>query len=143
MKKANKQSLIILILSFLSLQGFSQSKEKKGSEKGSEQLIRIAEIEIVPEFWEEYKEILVYEAKASVEIEDGVVCIFPMEIKESTYHIRILEIYANQKAYEDHLKSPHFLHYKNETLKMVKDLKLIDMKALDPATQQLLFKKEK
>ena len=48
--------------------------------------------------------------------------------------IRLLEIYANEEAYQSHLKTHHFLHYKKMTLKMVKSLELIDMEG----AQQLI-----
>jgi quinol monooxygenase YgiN len=54
-----------------------------------------------------------------------------------------LEIYANKEAYESHLKTPHFQKYKTTTAEMVKDLKLIDMEAIDPESMSLVFKKYK
>ncbi|WP_371610989.1 putative quinol monooxygenase [Flavobacterium sp. ACN2] len=47
--------------------------------------------------------------------------------KEHPNQIKILEIYANNEAYQSHLKTPHFLLYKTSTLKMVKSLKLNDL----------------
>jgi quinol monooxygenase YgiN len=38
----------------------------------------------------------------------------------------ILEIYADQEAYQSHIQTAHFKKYKEGTLKMVKSLKLID-----------------
>lgn len=55
--------------------------------------------------------------------------------------MRIVEIYADQQAYQLHLKTPHFLKYKNGTLKMVKDLKLLDMQAIDPESMSAVFQK--
>ena len=49
-------------------------------------------------------------------------------------------LYANQAAYKSHLQTPHFLHYKTTTLKMVKSLKLVDMDAIDPGNMNLVFK---
>ena len=57
--------------------------------------------------------------------------------------IRILEIYASDEAYQQHLKTPHFQKYKQGTLHMVKDLKLPTMKPLDPETMKLIFKKQR
>lgn len=106
-------------------------------------LVRISEIEILPEFLEEYKEILKEESAASVKLEPGVVAIFPMFEKENPTQIRILEIYASRKAYESHLKTPHFQKYKTTTLKMVKSLKLVDMQTLDALTMTKIFEKQK
>ena len=104
-------------------------------------MIRISEIEIDSVYLHEYIHILQVESKASVQKEPGVIAIFPMYQKESPTQIRILEIYANQAAYEDHIKSPHFQAYKSGTLKMVKSLKLIDMNCIDPETMEELFRK--
>lgn len=108
-----------------------------------EMMVRLAEIEIFPANLEEYSTILKEEAVASVKLEPGVLCIFPMYQKESPTQIRLLEIYANREAYESHLKTPHFQHYKTSTLKMVKSLKLIDMNAMNPQTMAEIFRKLK
>ena len=104
-------------------------------------MIRIAAIEVCPEYIESYKEILNEEATASVKIEPGVIAIFPMYEEENPTQIRILEIYANKEAYEAHLQTPHFIKYKTSTQKMVKSLKLIDMDALDSTTMKAVFYK--
>ena len=71
----------------------------------------------------------------------GVICLFPMQSAEDSCQIRILEIYASEEVYQQHLKTPHFQKYKQGTLHMVKDLKLPTMKPLDPETMKLIFKK--
>lgn len=109
----------------------------------TDMIVRISEIEIVPEHLKAYNAILKEESSASVKLESGVISIFPMTIKEKPNHIRIVEIYKNQAAYKSHIASPHFQHYKTSTLKMVKDLKLIDMNLLDPGTMQEIFRKLK
>lgn len=106
-------------------------------------MVRISEIEIIPEFLNEYKAILKEEAAASIEKEPGVICIFPMYQSQSPTQVRIVEIYANKDAYQKHLQTPHFQHYKTTTLKMVKELKLIDMNNVDEAIMQLIFEKLK
>lgn len=106
-------------------------------------VIRIAEIEIDSAYTEEYFAILMKEAEASVRLEPGVISIFPMYRKENPSEIKILEIYANKAAYQSHLQTPHFKHYKTSTLNMVKSLNLIDMKALDPGKMARIFKPKK
>jgi quinol monooxygenase YgiN len=59
--------------------------------------------------------------------------------KENPTEIRILEIYRNKEAYESHLQTPHFKHYKTTTLNMVKSLKLIDMIAIDEESMPAIF----
>jgi quinol monooxygenase YgiN len=104
-------------------------------------MIRLSEIKIDSNYLEEYKAILQEESRASVQLEPGVVSIFPMFEKENPTEIRILEIYASREAYESHFKTPHFQKYKTSTLKMVKSLKLIDMEAIDPETMPEIFRK--
>ena len=104
-------------------------------------MVRISEIEILPEFLTDYNAILKEESAASVEKEPGVIAIFPMSTKEQPTQIRIIEIYADRTAYQSHLKTPHFQHYKTTTLKMVKALKLVDMNTLDEETMLEIFKK--
>jgi alkylhydroperoxidase/carboxymuconolactone decarboxylase family protein YurZ/quinol monooxygenase YgiN len=106
-------------------------------------MIRISEIEIVPEFLEEYKSILKEEASASVKLEKGVIAIFPMFQQKNPTQIRIVEIYADKEAYQFHLQTPHFQHYKTSTLKMVKSLNLVDMESLDKEKMSLIFQKIK
>ena len=106
-------------------------------------MIRIAEIGIKPEYLDEYLSILKEESKASVELESGVISIYPMYQKENPTEIKILEIYADKEAYESHLETPHFKHYKTTTLKMVNSLKLIDMNAIDGESMSIIFEKIK
>ena len=40
--------------------------------------------------------------------------------------IRLLEVYASDAAYQAHLKTPHFLKYKQGTADMVQSLRLIE-----------------
>ena len=104
-------------------------------------LVRISEIEILPEHLEAYNTILKDEASASVRLEPGVLAIFPMYQQKNPTQIRIIEIYANKASYQSHLKTPHFQHYKTNTLHMIKSLKLVDMNSLDTATMMGIFKK--
>lgn len=106
-------------------------------------MIRIAEIGIKPEYLDEYLSILKEESKASLELESGVISIYPMYQKKNPTEIKILEIYADKEAYESHLETPHFKHYKTTTLKMVNSLKLIDMNAIDGESMSMIFEKIK
>lgn len=133
---------ILYSLFLVCITSFSFASTKvENSIDSTKMLVRIAEIEIYPEHIEAYNSILVEEAKLSMELEPGVICIFPMAELGKPTLVRIIEIYANQKAYEAHLKTPHFLKYKIETAKMVKSLKLPDMQALDEKTMNLIFQK--
>jgi quinol monooxygenase YgiN len=104
-------------------------------------LVRISEIQIFPQYLDEYQRILNEEAEASVRLEPGVICIFPSAEKDDRTKIRILEVYATREAYDAHIKSPHFQKYKKSTLLMVKSLRLVDMQAIDADAMPLIFKK--
>src|SRR5215210_5619026 len=78
-------------------------------------MVRISEIEIDSAYLEDYISILKEEAAASVKLEPGVICIFPMYQKGNPTQIRILEMYSNKKSYEQHLNTAHFKKYKTST----------------------------
>jgi predicted TIM-barrel fold metal-dependent hydrolase/quinol monooxygenase YgiN len=105
-------------------------------------IVRIAEIEVYPQYLQEY---LVYANEVdrlSVEREPGVVCLFPMQTATDSCQIRILEIYASDEAYQSHLKTDHFQRYKQGTAHMVKSLSLPAMQPLDPAMMPHIFRKQ-
>ena len=123
---------------------FDQSEEKPSAETtATNMIVRTAEIEVFPQYLEEYLAFANEVDRLSIEREPGVICLFPMQSAEDSCQIRILEIYASEEAYQLHLKTPHFLKYKQGTLHMVKDLKLPTMKPLDPETMKLIFKKQR
>ena len=107
----------------------------------NELITRIAEIEVNDSYLEEYLAAAHNVGTKSVESEKGVICIFPMQVKESPNTVRILEIYRNEEAYQAHLQTPHFLEYKQGTLHMVKSLQLVAMEPLAPEAMPMIFKK--
>ena len=104
-------------------------------------IVRIAEIEVYPEYLNEYLDAARNVGAESVKLEPGVICIFPMQITESPNEIRIIEIYQSDAAYQSHLQTPHFLKYKQGTLHMVKSLKLVNQTPLDSNAMPTIFKK--
>jgi len=131
---------VLLVISIILL-GNSCDNMKPKAFNSNEMIIRISEIGIDSIYLNEYIRILKDESESSVRLEPGVISIYPMFQKENPTEIRILEIYANKEAYESHLQTPHFKIYKTSTLKMVKSLKLMDMKAIDGNTMDKIFKK--
>ena len=106
-------------------------------------VVRIAEIEVYPEWLEAYLAAAGTVGAESVAKEPGVVCIFPMRKKESPTSIRIMEIYRSEEAYRAHLATPHFRAYKEGTPHMIKSLKLVPMQPLDESGMNQIFKKQK
>ena len=104
-------------------------------------VVRMAEVVIHGQYWQEYLEAAHKVAEQSVEKEPGVICIFPMQINDLPCTIRIVEIYRDTAAYQSHLQTPHFLEYKQGTLHMVQSLKLLDTTPLAPEIMPLVFKK--
>ena len=107
----------------------------------ADMIVRIAEIEVHEQYLGEYLAAAKRVGGISVEREPGVVCIFPMQVKDDPCKVRIVEIYRNQDAYQSHLKTDHFLQYKQGTLHMVKSLKLVDTTPLAPDAMKQIFKK--
>ena len=95
-----------------------------------EKIVRLAEIEVVPEYLEEYMAFAKEVGETSVKVEPGVLTLFSMQTKEDPCKIYILEIYADQEAYQSHIQTAHFKKYKEGTAQMVKSLKLIDVNPL-------------
>ena len=133
--KMMRQLLFTAVMLVLSLTAAAQENQTM--------IVRLAEIEVYPQHLKEYLEAANEVDRLSVEREPGVVCLFPMQSAEDSTKIRILEIYASEEAYQQHLKTDHFQKYKQGTLHMVKDLKLPTMKPLDPETMKLIFKKQR
>ena len=104
-------------------------------------LVRIAEIEVYDQYLDEYLAAAKNVGGESVAKEEGVICIFPMQVKDEPTTIRIVEIYRDEAAYKSHLQTEHFLKYKQGTLHMVKSLRLVDVNPLAPEEMQRIFKK--
>jgi len=105
-------------------------------------IVRIAEIEVYPEYLKDYLMAARNVGAESVRKEPGVICIFPNKVKEDETKIRIVEIYRNKESYQHHLTTPHFQTYKQGTLHMVKSLNLLDIKPLDSDAMPLIFRKQ-
>ena len=91
-----------------------------------EKVVRLAEIEIVPEKLSTYLEYAAEVGRVSMAKEPGVIALFSMQDKADPCKVYILEVYADQQAYEAHIQTTHFRKYKDGTADMVRSLKLID-----------------
>ena len=105
-------------------------------------VVRIAEIEVHPQYLDEYLAAAEEIQQQSLAEEPGVLCLFPAQLKEDSTQIRILEIYASQEAYQYHIQTAHFQRYKQGTLHMVKSLKLQDLQPLDRESMRQIFKRQ-
>ena len=119
------------------------NRHNKEQEEKNMFVVRIAEIEVHPEWLEAYLAAAGTVGAESVAKEPGVVCIFPMQKKESPTSIRIVEIYRSEEAYKEHLATPHFRKYKEGTPHMIRSLKLVPMRPLDESGMKHIFNKQK
>ena len=122
--------------------GLSGTRPAASTSNGK-MIVRIAEIEVYPDYLEEYLSFANEVDRLSVEREPGVICLFPMQSAEDSTQIRILEIYASDSAYQQHLRTDHFQKYKQGTMHMVKSLRLPSMSPLDPENMKLIFNKQR
>ena len=122
---------ILIILAFMTLSALPcLGQTDFQGQNNVEKLVRLAEIVVMPEFLEEYMAFAKEVGETSVKVEPGVLTLFSMQTKEDPCKIYILEIYADQEAYQSHIQTAHFKKYKEGTAKMVKSLKLIDVNPL-------------
>ena len=119
------------------------SSDKPAGMHDGTMLVRIAEIEVHPEFLTEYLAAATEIQQKSLAEEPGVLCLFPNQMKSDSTQFRILEIYASQEAYQHHIRTAHFQKYKQGTLHMVKSLKLQDLSPLDRETMSKMFERLK
>ncbi|WP_181954727.1 putative quinol monooxygenase [Chitinophaga lutea] len=99
--------------------------------------VRLAKIVVDSAQLENYKTLLKEEIEASIAKEAGVLTLYAVFEKERPTHLTILEIYATEEAYQAHLKTTHFLKYKNGTAHMVRELELVET---DPLVPELKIK---
>lgn len=59
-------------------------------------------------------------------MEPGVLTLYAVSVKDHPSQIKIFETYADAKAYEAHLTTPHFQKYKKGTQHMIRSLNLVE-----------------
>lgn len=106
--------------------GIGAGRQARAQSAPDKPIVRIAELEIDPAQIEDYKAYLREEIAASVAQEPGVLSLSAVAIAGKPASIRLLEVYASDAAYQAHLKTPHFLKYKQGTADMVQSLRLIE-----------------
>lgn len=134
------KSFLILVSLILSIPTVDTQAQEKGqaitaSAKQAaitNNKVRLSRIVVDPVRLNEYNAFLKEEIEESMRLEPGVLTLYATSEKEHPNKITILEIYADEAAYQSHIKTNHFLKYKQGTLDMVLDLELIDMDPLIP-----------
>jgi 4-carboxymuconolactone decarboxylase len=103
--------------------------------QNSNQMVRLAKLQIDSAQLEKYKVALKEEIETSLQVEPGVFTLYAIAEKNNPTHITILEIYANEEAYKKHLQTPHFIKYKTATKDMVKALELVETEPIVPGAK--------
>lgn len=111
-------ALIMVLLTLYKTNATAQQDNRK---------VRIANIQVDPAYVDEYKAALAEHAKIAVRVEPGVLALQAVYDIAHPTKVTVFEVYASEQAYQLHLRAPHFLKYKNGTLKMVKSLELVEV----------------
>lgn len=109
-----------------------QAATSEGETFTKPQKTRLSKIRVDAERLDEYRAFLKEEIADSMKKEPGVLTLYAVSDKDDPTRITILEIYANDAAYQSHLQTPHFRKYKEGTREMVKELELNDVCPLIP-----------
>lgn len=104
-------------------------------------MVRLAEVEVHSDKVDAFLRVADEVAQASVRTEPGVLALYPVRVKGTTSTFRVIEVYRDQEAYEAHLKTPHFLRYKEASLPLVASLRLLDTESLVPELLPEILKK--
>jgi quinol monooxygenase YgiN len=125
-------ALIMVLLTFDKTDATAQQDNRK---------VRIANIQIDSAYLGEYKAALAEHAKTAVRVEPGVLALQAVYDKAHPTKVTVFEVYASEEAYQLHIKTPHFLKYKEGTLKMVKSLELVEVAPIAMEIKQELIRK--
>lgn len=140
MKKKIFLPFIVLAVFMTAFSGCSSENGNKGRRSSMNETsistennkVRLSLITVDPEQLNDYNAFLKEEIEASMKLEPGVLVLYAVSEKENPNKVVILEIYADEEAYQKHIKTPHFIKYKEGTLDMVLSLELIDTSPLIP-----------
>lgn len=134
----SKETLAAAVIQCLPYIGFPPAMkalhviQSTGQPPAENNKVRLSKITVDPARLDEYNAYLKEEIEASMRLEPGVLTLYAAAEKERPNEVTILEIYADEAAYQSHIKTPHFQKYKQETLDMVQALELIDTTPLIP-----------
>lgn len=89
--------------------------------------VNFAEVQVKPEWNDQFKAIVLDEMQQSLAKEQGVLAMYAVTLKDQPNEWRFFEIYADENAYSAHRASEHFQHYLSATAEMVSEKKLISL----------------
>lgn len=109
---------------------------KSSSPDTNERYVRIARIVVDSAQLENYKAALKKHAEAAVSKESGVITLYAVQDKDKPTNVTVFEVYASVPAYQSHIKTSHFLEYKETVKNMVVSLVLTDVAAIALETKK-------
>jgi quinol monooxygenase YgiN len=121
----NKIILTTLFLSICNLFSLNTNAQAQNN------MYRIAKIKVDVNQIEQYKSALKEQMNAAIKLEPGVLSYTVVADKKDASLITIMEVYANQEAYQSHILTPHFKKYKDTVKNMVLSLELIDAELVE------------
>lgn len=95
----------------------------------------MAKLEIDSAQLNQYKAMLKEGIETAVRVEPGVLTLYAVYDKSHPTHVTVFEVYADEAAYEAHLKTDHFKKYKTGTQGMVKSLELVEVSPISLAAK--------
>lgn len=120
--------LRLIVLAILTVWPYANVMSQK-----KDQMVRLAKIKVDPLQLDKYNSALKEQMATAIRVEPGVLTYYAVADKADPANITILEIYADTGAYQSHIKTPHFLKYKETVKDMVKALELVDVNLLGVA----------
>ena len=121
----NRIILTTLFLSIFNLFSLNTNAQAQNN------MYRIAKIKVDVNQLEQYKSALKEQMNAAIKLEPGVLSYTVVADKKDASLITIMEVYANQEAYQSHILTPHFKKYKDTVKNMVLSLELIDTELVE------------
>jgi quinol monooxygenase YgiN len=115
------RKLILIGMTLFSLHTKAQSGQAKTP------LVRVARLVVDSAQLEAYQRALSEEIQTAVKVEPGILALYAVAEKDHLTHITVFEMYVDENAYQQHLRTPHFKKYKAETKDMVRSLELSEM----------------
>ena len=88
--------------------------------------VRVADIEVDPQQREAFVAAVTEEMDESIRVEPGVLALYAVAEKDDPSRLRFFEIYADEAAYDGHLRSPHFRKYRATTEPMIRSRALVE-----------------
>ncbi|MBS6142360.1 MAG: antibiotic biosynthesis monooxygenase [Bilophila sp.] len=88
--------------------------------------VRIAHLQIKPEFLEAFTAAVKEEMEAALRVEPGVLAIYAVADKNDPTKLTFIEMYADEDAYQVHRDTPHFQKYFHTTKDMIAERVLLE-----------------